>query len=186
MWDPATLAETEGDVGRLARFVAALEGEFVVCSSGVPGGEWQPQDIAQPIAERLNALGAICAALGHRLAYHNHSWEAKGDCLALLAEMTTPEEVAFAFDTGNHLEGGGDPISAIRLLGSRLVVLHVKDYGPDCFRPLGEGQVDLAGVKTALHGIGYDGWLVLEEEGKPADPRSHVTHCLEILRGLMQ
>jgi inosose dehydratase len=32
------------------------------------------------------------------------------------------------------------------------------------FRPLGDGDVDVAGVVRALEGAGYEGWYVLEQD----------------------
>ena len=40
------------------------------------------------------------------------------------------------------------------------------------YTPLGAGDVDIAGIVTALRGNGYDGWFVMEQDtildGEPA------------------
>jgi predicted extracellular nuclease len=57
-------------------------------------------------------------------------------------------------------------------------VTHLKDIGARASRggmytPLGGGDVDIAGVVTALYSNGFDGWFVMEQEtileGEPID-----------------
>ena len=59
------------------------------------------------------------------------------------------------------------------------------------YRPLGQGDVDVAGVVGALEAAGYQGWYVLEQDtildAPPADegPVRAVRESLAYLRGLV-
>jgi sugar phosphate isomerase/epimerase len=77
---------------------------------------------------------------------------------AILDRVDSPW-VGDYFDTGNAAGKGLDPVAEIRQRGQQIVHIHVKGTrGAD----LASGTVDLAGVKSALAEIGYDGWLMLE------------------------
>jgi hexulose-6-phosphate isomerase len=67
------------------------------------------------------------------------------------------------FDVGNVVEFGY-PQEWIRVLGPRIVKIHVKEYAkPKRFDYLlGEGEIDWAAVRAALDGIGYAGWITAE------------------------
>jgi inosose dehydratase len=59
------------------------------------------------------------------------------------------------------------------------------------YRPLGQGDVDVAGVVGSLEAAGYRGWYVLEQDtvldGPPegAGPARAVRESLDYLRGLL-
>jgi inosose dehydratase len=56
------------------------------------------------------------------------------------------------------------------------------------YRPLGEGDVDVAGVVEILREQGYDGWYVLEQDlviegdGDGARPLENALHSVRFLR----
>ena len=57
------------------------------------------------------------------------------------------------------------------------------------FRPLGQGDIDIAALITALEGSGYSGWYVLEQDvmldGEPVGegPLANVRQSLDFLVG---
>ena len=67
------------------------------------------------------------------------------------------------FDVGNILRTGY-PDQWIRILGSRIKKIHIKDFkkASNSFVNLMEGNVDFPAVMKALEGIGYDGWITAE------------------------
>jgi len=79
------------------------------------------------------------------------------------------------FDVGNVFQFG-HPADWIRILGSRISRVHVKDFKrsvgtPAGFCDLEEGEIDWAGVMTALREIRYDGWITAELfPGKGVNP----------------
>jgi inosose dehydratase len=91
--------------------------------------------------------------------------------------------VGLCLDTGHLLIGGGDPVALAQRHPARITHVHLKDVRLDWARrvregevgyaeavaggmyvPLGEGDVDLAAIVTALEDAGYAGWYVLEQD----------------------
>jgi inosose dehydratase len=134
----------------------------------------------------LDGIAADAARLGHRTAFHPHAGtfvETPGE-VECLVTATNPGEVGLCLDVGHYIVGGGDPVEAIRRYGSRIAHVHLKDVadGPladlragrlDGFRAairsrifteLGSGVLDLDGVLQALAGLGFTGWLMVEQD----------------------
>jgi hexulose-6-phosphate isomerase len=84
------------------------------------------------------------------------------------------------FDVGNVL-AFGYPEDWIKVLGTRISRVHVKDFKravatADGFCLPGEGDVDWAGVMAALRATAYDGWLTAEVfKGQGEDPDHFLT-----------
>ena len=182
IWDPTKQDQTLADCRAIAPFVAGVGGEFIVCSASPPKPGVTLEDAWARMATCLNELGGVCAAHGLRIAYHNHFWESRGDGLVRLADATDAANVTFAFDTGNDISGGADPVETLGALGERVAIVHLKDYGDSKAAGLGEGALDLDAVQHVLTDRQFEGWIVLEEESKPADPVAHVDNCVELLR----
>jgi inosose dehydratase len=117
--------------------------------------------------------------------------------------------VGLCVDTGHLLVGGSDPVELSRRYVDRVVHVHLKDvdaalaaevqagrvaYGDaiwqGLFRPLGEGDVDVAELVRTLENSGYDGWYVLEQDiklaGEPQGegPMAGVRESLDYLRSV--
>jgi len=182
LWDPSQRETLLDDCEDIARFVMAVGGEYVVCSCPGPKDDVTRDDALVRMAECLDELGGICATHGIRIAYHNHFWESEGQGLVRLADSTDVANVAFAYDTGNDIQGGGDPAATLRALGDRVKVVHLKDHSESDRAALGEGVLDLDAVKGVLEEGGFRHWVVLEEETKPADARTHVEACMGLMR----
>jgi inosose dehydratase len=107
---------------------------------------------------------ARCRAIGLEPAFHHH----------LGTSIQTPEEIdrlleltelSLCLDTGHLLAAGGDPLAVLERWGHRVRHVHVKDAKPDgTFCRLGEGTLDLAGFFGALRDLGYEGWIVVEQD----------------------
>ncbi len=106
---------------------------------------------------------------------------------------TDPALIGLCFDTGHYALGGGDPVAGIKRYSQRIWHVHFKDFDPavlsrademnwgyqqligqGVFSELGKGMFDFPGVLSALRAIGYDGWIVVEQDvlpgmGKPKD-----------------
>ena len=99
--------------------------------------------------------------------------------------------VGLCVDTGHLMVGGADPVALTAAHTDRVVHVHLKDvdralaqqvidgalpYGravrSGMFRPLGQGDVDIAAMVRTLEAAGYQGWYVLEQDvmldGPPA------------------
>ncbi len=88
-------------------------------------------------------------------------------------------------------------MDAIRRTHDRIVAVHFKDWSPEFgrsshryarwFVELGDGSVDLDGVIDELNRVGYDGWLVVEQDYTLTDPIANTIHSARWLarRGLL-
>ncbi|MGN9844517.1 TIM barrel protein [Nonomuraea sp. H19] len=130
------------------------------------------------------------------------------------ARVLGGSRVGLCLDTGHLLIGGGDPVAVAREHPGRISHVHLKDVRIDWARrvqageetytgavaggmyvPLGEGDVDIAAIVSALESHGYAGWYVLEQDtilaGAPggdgpdpvADVRASVEHLLAVAGG---
>jgi inosose dehydratase len=117
--------------------------------------------------------------------------------------------VGLCVDTGHLLAGGVDPVAITAAHPDRVVHVHLKDVDAAAaarvragettfgeavregmFRPLGGGDVDIAGMVRTLEGAGYEGWYVLEQdvmlagrpagEGPVADVRASLAYLTEV------
>jgi len=94
------------------------------------------------------------------------------------------------FDVGNIMINGF-PEQWIRILGSRIDCVHVKDYRRDApgafgFCNLLEGDVPWAEVKKALGEVGYDGYLTAEVGGYRTGKKLGAEATAKALRAIIQ
>jgi inosose dehydratase len=108
------------------------------------------------------------------------------------ARVLAGSRVGLCLVTGHLLIGGGDPVAVAQQNPGRIAHIHLKDVRIDWARrvqsgeatyteavaggmyvPLGQGDVDVEAIVTALENSGYAGWYVLEQDcilaGAPAD-----------------
>lgn len=119
--------------------------------------------------------------------------------------------VGLCVDTGHLLVGGADPVALTVRHPDRVVHVHLKDVDGSLaaqvidgtltfreavragmFRPLGDGDVDIAAMVRTLEGDGYQGWYVLEQDvmldgppserdgGPVADVRKSLDYLLRV------
>ena len=144
----------------------------------LPEAEVVPYDICyQRAKEVVGQILPVAAEVGVHLALEN-VWNkfllSPLEFRDFIDSFDSPWVGAY-FDVGNVLLTGY-PNQWIRLLGSRIKRVHIKDFKlsigtVDGFVDLAEGDVDFDAVKTALAEIGYDGYLTAEmipfEPGRP-------------------
>jgi inosose dehydratase len=119
-------------------------------------------------------------------------------------------EIALCLDTGHLLIGGTDPARLATQAADRIAHVHLKDVdagraarvrageigyraavADGMYRPLGAGDVDIAGITATLSAAEYGGWYVLEQDvvlaAEPSPttgPRENVAASLAYLAGL--
>ena len=135
----------------------------------LPDAEVIPYDVCyQRASEAISQLVPVAEKLGVAIAVEN-VWNK-----FLLSPLEMREfidnfntsQVGVYFDVGNVLLTGY-PDQWIRILGSRIKRVHIKDYkrsvgNADGFVDLLEGDVDFETVKQALSEINYDGYVTAE------------------------
>jgi inosose dehydratase len=136
-------------------------------------------------ADSLARFAERCRQRGYEPTFHPHTatyveapWE--------IDRLLECSDVGVCLDTGHLLLGGGDPVEAVRSWGSRINHLHLKDarlaviegivrdsapveeiWRRRAFCRLGAGDVALDEVLSLLGEIGYEGWLVVEQDILP-------------------
>lgn len=104
-----------------------------------------------------------------------------------LDEIGSPFVGAY-FDVGNVLVYGY-PDQWIRILGSRIKKVHVKDFKPNIGNITGfcnplQGAVPWEKVREELVKIGYDSYITAEVDGYPPNPELGLKHIAESLRSV--
>ena len=136
-------------------------------------------------AQILNRIAGDCRRLGLSAVFHHHAGtfvETPAE-IARLCESTDPDLLGLCLDTGHYVFGGGDPVDAVSLYGTRIRHLHLKDVQlgvldaarrdgagfleavrHGVFSELGEGAVDLNSVIQDMNARGYSGWAIVEQD----------------------
>ena len=144
---------------------------------------------------------------GLRTVVHHHAgtWIETPAETERLLDLTDSDLVGLVFDTGHWAFGGGDPLAGLRQFAERIWYVHFKDHDPavheqsliqgwdgpqsvgqGIFPELGQGDVDFPGVLRELENIGYEGWIVVEQDVLPGlgAPLDSATRNRQYLRGI--
>lgn len=132
-------------------------------------------------AKEFSELAEKAKALGVRVGYHahGHDFQAKFDgktTWEIFFDNTSPD-VIMQMDTGNCVEGGGDPLAMILKYPGRSASVHLKETGG---KVIGEGQIPWKKILNACQTIGGTQWYVVEYEAGKA--MESVRRCRENLK----
>lgn len=128
------------------------------------------------------------------IAIHNHGPKALYDKVSDVVEWTKDRHplIGACIDTGHYLRSDEDPVQVIELLGPRVFGVHLKDVrtipasggkpAEKIFTIIGEGDLDIAGVLSALKKLKYDRSVSVEYEENMKNPLADVAICLENVR----
>ncbi len=215
MHNPDFREETIAEARRVADlFQRAGATEFI--SAIVYDPDWSVPtplnaDERKHLMEMFAIVDEICAEYGLNQVMHSHVQtvvETKDDIDMVLNGC----DVGFCLDTGHMAIGGQDPVEFAKVAFDRVGHVHLKDVNlslvppvlarekslmaatqEGLFTSLGQGDVDIAGVISALESRGYDGWYVIEQDtaltdGLPAEgegPMAQVVTSLDYLRDVV-
>jgi inosose dehydratase len=122
-----------------------------------------------------------------------------------LLELTDPDLVGLCFDTGHLTFGGGEAAAGLARYAGRVWHVHFKDCHPEVvsrsqaqgwgyfesvqqgvFCELGRGGVDFPTVVQGLQEMGYQGWIIVEQDVLPGmgTPLESAERNRDFLRGL--
>ena len=131
---------------------------------------------------------AVKKEAGLRTVFHPHcaGHIERPDEIDTLMRLTDPKRLGLCFDTGHYRFGGGDPVVGIQKYKDRIWHVHFKDCHPQIaersrvehwdyftsvrngiFCELGKGEIDFAKIMTELKSMGYEGWIVVEQDILP-------------------
>lgn len=173
--DPDVRARGRGTVQQALRLAAVMEAPGVLVIPGYVGLPWDAtvrpvryDHAYDQLRECLRLLAPHAEQLGVPVLIEN-IWNmfllSPLEMRQLIDEVASPQ-VGVLFDTGNIVQFGF-PEQWIRLLGSRIREVHLKDFRRTVgtvagFVGLLEGDVNWHEVMTALREIQYDGFLTAE------------------------
>lgn len=131
---------------------------------------------------------AVQQETGLRTVFHHHCGgyiETPAEIDRLLS-LTDTSLLGLCLDTGHYRFGGGDPLTLLRKQSARIWHVHFKDCHPEAaararvegwdyftavrngiFCELGKGEVDFPAIKAELEAMGYDEWIVVEQDVLP-------------------
>ena len=155
------------------------------------------------IMEGLAESAAYAESKGVTLALENHGTFAgrSAQVRGIVNKVASPALRA-NLDTGNFLPVGQDPTQAAEELADLVALVHLKDMRPAkgdesshifadprgqllAGSVLGDGLVDLAGIRAVKDGVGYRGWWSLEFEGAEEPLALGVPRSLAAARRLL-
>lgn len=166
------------NAGRILPVHGLTEAEWTIFAEG-----------AEKVASAVRKDTGLRTVFHHHCAgYVEHPVE-----VDVLMKSTDPVLLGLCLDTGHYRLGGGDPLSCLQKYRERIWHVHFKDCQPEIaararaeewdyftsvrngvFCELGKGEINFPLIKTELEKMGYDGWIVVEQDvlpgmGKPME-----------------
>jgi len=144
-------------------------------------------DTWKRVADALNYGAEKLRPLGMRAGYHNHEMEftpVAGKRPIDILAANTAKDVILQLDTGNCLQGGGDPVAFIEANPGRIGSVHLKDWipapWPKCyFIPFGKGQTPFKKIFQAAEKTGgIENYLIEQGQAAPLTPMQAVEQFL--------
>jgi sugar phosphate isomerase/epimerase len=141
-------------------------------------------------AALFNEITAKVKPQGMMAGYHNHSFEfepIENEIPWELLFSNVSKDVVMQIDTGNMMNGGGDPVAFLKKFPVRSKTIHLKEYSAiNKTAILGEGDVKWQEIFTLCETTGGTEWFIVEEEKDIYPPLDCVAKCLQNLKNLLQ
>jgi inosose dehydratase len=185
----------------------------LAAATGTDGYDSRPaldEDQWATLLANLDRLAQMAAHRGVLAVLHPHVGtmvETRSD----VDRVLRGSEIKLCLDTGHLLIGGTDPLQLATEVPGRIAHAHLKDVDSalasrvqsgeltyteavrqGMYTPLGAGDIDIAGIVTALRSNGFDGWFVMEQdtildsapvdEGPARDVRTSVAFMRDVCR----
>lgn len=157
---------------KILRTTSAAECQHIILGGGVNEAGVRENDLLE-LSRSLEKVGKICCKSGLKVSYHPQvgSNIASLFHIAKICELTDPDMVSLAVDTGHLKAMRLDPSDVISLFRKRIGFVHFKDIEDCRFVELGRGCIDFSKLMTLLDYIGYDGWIIIEDEDEKTENR---------------
>jgi len=125
-------------------------------------------------AKNFNEFADKTRSEGVHIGYHAH----QGDFLPIDGETpwdilfgNTSKEICMQLDTGNCMQGGGDPVAILKKYPGRSLTIHLKEYSKTNPKALiGQGDVKWKEVFEVCETTGGTQYYILEEESGAYQP----------------
>jgi sugar phosphate isomerase/epimerase len=151
-----------------------------------------PIIVCAPTHATLPKMEKFVKEYNIKVAVHNHGPEDK--------QFPTPQSVldvvknmdsrmGLCIDCGHTARTGVDVVESIKVAGSRLHSMHVKDLADSKAKEsqcdVGDGVLPIVGIFKQLHRMNYTGGVMLEYEINENDPMMGMQKSLSYMRGVM-
>lgn len=151
-----------------------------------------PLLVCAPTHETLPKMEKYVKEYNIKIAVHNHGPEDK--------HFPTPQSVLDAvknmdarcglcMDIGHSARTGVDVVEAVRLAGSRLLDMHVKDLADlsdkESQVPVGDGKMPIVAIFKELKKMNYQGGVMLEYEVEGDNPMPGMQKSFSYMRGVL-
>lgn len=155
---------------KVLRIASAAECQHIILGGGVNQAGIREKDILE-LVESLERAGQICHRYGLKMSYHPQVGAnvTSINQIARICELTDPDLVSFAVDTGHLKYLRLDPLDAISFFRNRIGFVHFKDIRDCRFVELGKGCIDFPKLVALLNSIGYNSWIVIEDEDEKTE-----------------
>jgi inosose dehydratase len=146
---------------------------------------WLPRERFELLVDNLHRAAERCQRAGLDAVLHSHggTYIETDREIRSVAERLDPMLIGICLDTGHARFGGADPTALVRDLRQLIRHVHIKDCDTNvleavvneggglkealrrgAFCELGAGDSNVAEVVRELIQIGYDRWLVVEQD----------------------
>jgi inosose dehydratase len=163
---------------------------------------WLGERRQQLLFDNAHRAAELCRERGFVTSFHPHAGtyiETPREVEALLEQMDT-SLLGLCFDTGHSAFGGGDPLALLREAGELVNHVHFKDvdlellarlhkegkgleeaWTAGVFCELGSGGARVDACLQQLLAVGYDAWIVVEQDRvlAPDEPLDRVLEAAE-------
>jgi sugar phosphate isomerase/epimerase len=151
-----------------------------------------PMITCMPTAKTLPKVEKMVQEFDIRMALHNHGKSDKNfptpqDALKAIDGMDP--RCGLCIDVGHTAEAGADVVESIRLAGSRLFDVHIKDESDLTSEasqvPVGEGHMPIPAIFRELKKLNYRGGVMLEYEVDENNPLPGMAKSFAYMRGVL-
>jgi sugar phosphate isomerase/epimerase len=164
------LPTLEGDeLKKTAELHDILGNKFLICPS------LSAKDAAgwEELAKKFNDISDKAKEFNKLVGYHSHPGDFKkydGKTSWEIFFDNTKPQVVHQLDTGNTIDGGGDPMALIKKYAGRTKTTHIKERGGPATAAVGEGTIDWKALLEVYETVGGTEWYIVEyEHDKPLE-----------------
>jgi inosose dehydratase len=134
--------------------------------------------VGQPTEEAFPLLDALVKEFDIKIGVHNYGPGHRFDRISDLVKAVNSwdKRIGFCLDTGHAMRSGENPVEAVRVLGSRLHGVHLREHAAVRRDPqppetiIGEGALDLESFCRTLRNVSFSGPISLEIYYNPKEP----------------
>ena len=138
--------------------------------------------VGDALVEGVSRAAETARERGFEPVFHHHT-STYVESVEEIEQLLEDTDIPLLLDCAHLVVAGGDPLQALADWGERIDAIHIKDVRLDVlagvkaeradtltawqrglFCALGEGDVDLAGFCRGVEALGYDGWVVVEQD----------------------